>query len=174
MARRIERIVIHCSDSPNGRTLVTGKPGDKNFTTPLQEIDSWHRVRGFKRLSGWRRLQEPSLTSIGYHFLIYVAGAVVSARHVDEIGAHAQGYNASSIGICIIGKDKFTRAQWEALKRLIESLQATYPGVEIVGHRGLPGVTKTCPNFDVAAWLAGGKQPLVGHVLMDDSVGSVA
>lgn len=174
MARKIDRIIIHCSDSPNGRSLFTGKLGDKHFTTPLQEIDNWHRQRGFKRLAQWREQLNPQITSVGYHFLIYTAGAVVSARHVDEVGAHAQGYNATSLGICLIGHDRFTRAQWESLKRLVESLQASYPGVEIVGHRGLPGVTKTCPNFDVGAWLANGKQPLVEHIQPDEQPGSVA
>ncbi|MDD2721649.1 MAG: N-acetylmuramoyl-L-alanine amidase [Gallionella sp.] len=159
MARKIERIIIHCSDSPNGRSLFTGKLGDKNFTTPLQEIDNWHRERGFKRLTQWRERQEPQLTSIGYHFLIYTAGAVAGARHVDEIGAHAQGYNATSIGICLIGKDLFTQAQWDALREQVKTLQARHPGAQVVGHRDLPGVSKTCPNFDVSTWFVNDMQP---------------
>lgn len=174
MARKIERIIIHCSDSPNGRSLFTGKLGDKHFTTPLQEIDRWHQERGFKRLPEWRKRQKPALTSIGYHFLIYTAGAVAGARHVDEVGAHAQGYNATSLGICLIGHDRFTRAQWESLKRLVESLLSSYPGAQVIGHRGLPGVSKTCPNFDVATWLAYGRQAMAEHIQPDEAQGGVA
>jgi N-acetyl-anhydromuramyl-L-alanine amidase AmpD len=152
--RKIETIIIHCSDSPNGRTLFTGKLGDKNFTTPVQEIDRWHRERDFKRLPLWRAKQNPELSSIGYHFVIYTRGAVASGRHVDEIGAHCQGYNATSIGICLIGRDAFTSAQWLALAKLVESLKKSNPTARVVAHHDL-NAAKTCPNFNVAAWLEG-------------------
>lgn len=116
MSRRIELIVIHCSDSPNGRTLFTGKAGEQGFVTPAQEIDRWHAQRGFKRMQQWRDKQNPDLTSIGYHFVIYTRGAVATGRHVDEVGAHVHGYNATSLGICMVGRDKFTRAQWDTLR----------------------------------------------------------
>ena len=32
--------------------------------------------------------------------------------------------------------------------------------LRIVGHRDLPNVRKSCPNFDVGAWLAGGMEAL--------------
>lgn len=163
MARKIDLIVIHCSDSPNGRTLFTGDPSKRGFVTPVMEIDRWHAQRGFKRQSEWRKRQNPSLAAIGYHFVIYTRGAVATGRHVDEIGAHAVGYNATSIGICLVGRDQFTTEQWSELKGLVEVLQAQYPNARVVGHRNLNSA-KTCPNFDVSEWLKVGRLPLANRI----------
>ena len=199
MARKIENIIIHCSDSPSGRTLFTGKFGDAHFVTPVQEIDRWHAARGFKRMQQWREKQNPELTSIGYHFVIYTRGAVATGRHVDEIGAHAHGYNAASLGVCMVGCDKFTRAQWDALRDWLCGMakelerQRRFPsvtrfanptpseaiaifmqlGVRVVGHREL-NPEKTCPNFNVADWLAHGMQPLADQLYLDPTEGETA
>lgn len=173
MARDIDLIVIHCSDSPNGRTLFTGKPGDKNFTTPVQEIDRWHQERGFARADWWRLRHNPQLTSIGYHYVIYTLGAIASGRHEGEIGAHVQGHNARSIGICLVGKDAFTQAQWIALTQLVEQLKKRYPTARVAAHHDL-NPDKTCPNFDVAAWLSGGMKPVSGQTFVDPIEGEKA
>jgi hypothetical protein len=163
MARKIDTIVIHCSDSPNGRTLFTGSLGKPGFVTPVQEIDSWHRQRGFKRQPEWRARQNSTLTSIGYHFVVYTRGVVATGRHIDEVGAHAVGYNATSLGICMVGRDQFSIEQWNALKSLVESLQAKYSGARVVAHHDL-NKDKTCPNFDVAEWLRAGRLPLANRI----------
>lgn len=198
MARKIDTIVIHCSDSPNGRTLFTGKLGDSNFVTPVQEIDRWHAVRGFKRQSQWRDKQNPNLTSIGYHFVVYTRGAVATGRHIDEVGAHVYGYNAASLGICMVGCDKFTHAQWDMLREhlcgLAKYLEQQRPnppkrftnptpsealtifaqlGVRVAGHREL-NPDKTCPNFNVSDWLAHGMQPQAEQILIDPIEGASA
>lgn len=142
MDRKIDTIIIHCAATPNG----------KHFT--VEDIDSWHRERGFARSYRAMRALNPSLTSIGYHFVIYIDGSVHTGRGVEEIGAHAAGMNAHSIGICLIGSDKFSDAQWDALHNLVNSLKATIGGeIKVVGHRDIPGVHKSCPGFDVASWL---------------------
>lgn len=141
--RKIDLVVIHCSDSPNGRPVS------------VRDIDAWHRERGFKRMDNWRARQNSALTSIGYHFVLYADGTVATGRHIDEIGAHAHCYNATSIGICLVGRDAFGSAQWNALKGLVGRLQSIYPQARVVGHRDLT-LDKTCPNFDVAAWLDNG------------------
>jgi N-acetyl-anhydromuramyl-L-alanine amidase AmpD len=137
--REINKIIIHCSASPNGRH------------TTVNDIDAWHRARGFRRVNP---LINPELTSIGYHFVIYTDGMIHTGRDVREVGAHAGGYNANSIGICMIGTDTFTGDQWDALQQLISTLKEKYPAAEIIGHRDLPGVKKLCPGFDVRTWLA--------------------
>ncbi len=163
MARKIDLIVIHCSDSPNGRTLFTGDPSKRGFVTPVMEIDRWHAQRGFKRQPEWRKRQNPSLAAIGYHFVIYTRGAVATGRHLDEVGAHAVGYNATSIGICLVGRDAFSVEQWHSLQQLIESLKKQHPQARVVAHHAL-NKDKTCPNFDVAAWLASGLVPLANRI----------
>jgi N-acetyl-anhydromuramyl-L-alanine amidase AmpD len=186
MQRKIDLIVIHCSATPNGHTLFTGKLGDKNFTTPVQEIDNWHRARGFKRRAEWRKSQNPKLTSVGYHFVIYTNGAVSTGRHLAEVGAHALGHNASSIGICLLGTDHFSTAQWLSLSELVAGLKKVNPTARVVGHRDLSPDknhdgkidrtewTKTCPGFNVAAWLEAGMKPIVGQTYLDPAEGAIA
>lgn len=165
--REIRHIVIHCSASPNG------------FQITAQDIDSWHVDRGFRRTRGFRIRQNMDLLAIGYHFVIYVSGIVATGRHLEEVGAHVQGSNARSIGICMIGIDRYTPAQWESLQRLVMDLQKTYPEAEILGHRDFSpdqdgdGLVepwewlKTCPGFDVRTWLASGMQPLPENLLQE-------
>ena len=172
MTRLLNKIIIHCSASANGDSLLRGSLKDGNLVTPVQAIDAMHKARGFKRDVIFRKRQNPSLTSIGYHFVIYTNGTIVTGRHLDEIGAHVQGSNANSLGICMIGTDAFSQAQWAALASLIKSLATLYPNAKVSGHRdnspdlnGDGQVTrnewlKICPGFDVAAWLKADMQPL--------------
>ena len=79
----------------------------------------------------------------------------------NEVGAHARHYNAHSIGICYEGgldekgkpADTRTPAQKESLEDLLYGLALDYPDAEILGHRDLPWVRKSCPCFDVKEWL---------------------
>lgn len=133
----------------------------------MEDVNAWHRERGFRRSPAFRARQNPALDAIGYHFLIYINGAIASGRHLDEIGAHAQGYNQKSVGVCMAGTDRFTLAQWETLSANVRLLMERYPGARVIGHRDLPKVAKSCPGFNVADWMAGGMAPLAGHVLVD-------
>ncbi|MXR36727.1 N-acetylmuramoyl-L-alanine amidase [Craterilacuibacter sinensis] len=171
--RPIKLIVIHCAASPNGKQLA--KNDGRQSAAGI--IDVWHSRRGFKRQADAIARFNPNLTSIGYHFVLDTDGRKSLGRALDEVGAHAQGHNANSIGICLVGTDRYTRAQWDALHSLVKALQAQYPTARITGHRDLsPDLngdgqitpnewTKTCPGFDVAAWIAGGMQPVSGHTL---------
>ena len=77
------------------------------------------------------------------------------------MGAHDRHYNAHSIGICYEGgldekgkpADTRTPAQKASLEDLLYSLVLDYPDAEILGHRDLPWVRKSCPCFDVKEWL---------------------
>jgi len=40
---------------------------------------------------------------IGYHFVIYRDGSIHVGRNKDLVGAHCEGHNAISIGVCYIG-----------------------------------------------------------------------
>lgn len=175
--RPINLIVIHCSASPNGDSLFRASVGAPGFQTPVTAIDSWHAKRDFKRTPLARARQNPELAAIGYHFVIYTNGGIVTGRAQDEIGAHVAGFNRESLGICLIGTDRFTASQWASLGDLVTRLQRQNPGARVVGHRDLSpdqdkdGIVepfewlKTCPGFDVAKWLESGNAPLVDHVL---------
>lgn len=125
-------IIIHCSDSTFGNAQI---------------IEDWHKERGW--------------SDIGYHFTILngqfennnylevMDGQIECGRDFDKSGAHAKGYN-SNIGICLIGKDKFTDKQFESLAKLILNLLEENPNMTIKDIKGHYEVsTKTCPNFNV-------------------------
>lgn len=167
--RVVDLIVIHCSATPNGRPVT------------VAQVDEWHRARGFKRGEHWRRRQNPELTSIGYHFVVYVNGAIATGRHLDEVGAHVMGNNKSSIGVCMVGINRFTRAQLTSLAANIGGLTRMFPNARVCGHRDLSpdqdndGLVepwewlKTCPGFDVAAWLKADRKPDAAHILKEKS-----
>lgn len=165
--RAINAIVIHCSATPNGRRVT------------VADVDKWHADFGFRRAPEWREKQNPELGHIGYHFLIYTTGTVATGRHLDEVGAHTQGNNSRTIGVCMAGMDAFTPAQWASLKACVRGLHKLYPTARVLGHRDYsPDLngdgqitreewTKTCPGFDVKTWGEGGMRPLEGHLLVD-------
>ena len=126
--RKIEQIIIHCSDTPEGRD-------DR-----AADIRRWHLARGFN--------------DIGYHYVIDLDGTIEPGRDVSEAGAHTQGHNANSIGICYVGgcdekmqpKDTRTDAQKASLLLLLKYLRSKYPDAKIYGHRDF--AAKACPSFD--------------------------
>lgn len=188
-------VVIHCSATPSGRSIARGTPGKPGYLNAAMVIDSWHATRGFKRGASDLRLHNGNLPSIGYHYVIDIDGAVLSGRHEMEVGAHAAGHNANSIGVCLVGGVEpktaaYTPAQWASLARLLRQISVmrgiplaaarrsgkTLTG-GICGHRDLSpdlnnnGTTepsewlKTCPGFDVSAWIKGGMKALPGHIV---------
>lgn len=172
VARAVTLLLVHCSATPSGQALRGAAP---------VTIDAWHRARGFQRGVLARRGFNPDLTAIGYHFVIDLDGRVWTGRHVDEVGAHAAGHNAYSIGICLVGgaeRDaRYTTDQWDALATLVRRLlPMVRPGAAVLGHRDLsPDANgnrviepsewlKTCPGFEVSYWLARGMKPLPPQV----------
>ncbi|WP_417790767.1 N-acetylmuramoyl-L-alanine amidase [Terasakiella pusilla] len=124
----IQFIVVHCSDTPNGRYHTA------------EDIHRWHLDRGWD--------------GIGYHSVIRTDGLVDQGRPHYWIGSHTAKYNGIAIGVCLIGRDEFSDEQWRSLEGLMLSLTNEFPNAKVVGHRDLNS-HKTCPNFDVKAWWAG-------------------
>ena len=127
--RSVSLLIIHCSATLPGQHVT------------IQEIDRWHRQRGFD--------------GIGYHFYIAVDGTIRIGRPLSKPGAHCKGYNAHSIGICYEGgldeegrpKDTRTLLQKAALVALLNKLREIYPSADIVGHNDLDP-HKACPCFN--------------------------
>jgi N-acetylmuramoyl-L-alanine amidase len=145
--RRIEFIVIHESDTPNGRPQT------------VQDIDQWHKERGFRRGGSAIASFNPALKCIGYHYVIYIDGSLHTGRAEAEVPAAVQGYNSTSINICLIGKGRYSVAQWDTLKDLTAKLLAKYPGAAVMGHCQFDTAKaqqKTCPDFDVPTWVKRG------------------
>ena len=154
--QRINQIIIHCADTPNGRVFTA------------EDIDRWHQQRGFRRDP--QLAYYSNLKHIGYHYVIHVNGSVLVGRRNDETGAHAKGHNLNSLGICLVGRDKFRQLQWDTLKELVAILQRRYPAIKnthIIGHKDV-NPTKTCPGFDVSQWLDNQRNALASHILEEN------
>lgn len=144
MKRTVNKIVIHCSASP------------ENVNYTFEQCIKDHKARGFKKC--------------GYHRFISKDGTIHIGRHFDEIGAHAgNGQNAKTIGICYEGgldskkkaKDTRTQEQKAAMIQCIKEAIAYGQIKSIVGHRDLSpdidgdGIVepqewiKMCPCFEV-------------------------
>lgn len=125
--RAITEIIVHCSATRAGKDFHAA------------DIDRWHREKGWKR--------------IGYHFVVDLDGLIETGRPVEMIGAHCNGLNMQSIGVCYIGgldadgnpADTRTDAQCVALRCLLRQLVETYH-CPIYGHRDF--AHKDCPCFD--------------------------
>lgn len=131
----VRYLVVHCSATP-AKSDIGAK-----------EITRMHRERGF--------------LTIGYHFVIRRNGTVEKGRDLDAIGAHVEGWNSRSLGICLVGgldsnmkpQDNFTDEQYASLASLLQELRVGFPKASILGHRDLPNVKKDCPCFDVRSWV---------------------
>lgn len=86
---------------------------------------------------------------IGYHFFITKNGTVQIGRKLDQVGAHAKGFNTNSVGICLSGQFRFNEIQFAAAGVLLDTLAAYLPSLKekwVFPHRHF-NVYKTCPNF---------------------------
>lgn len=134
--RIINEIIVHCSATREG------------FDYTVSDITKWHKQRGF--------------STIGYHYVIYRDGSINTGRDVNVSGAHCEGHNSHSVGVCYIGglenrlnpktgkydipKDTRTAAQKASLLKLLRQLRSLYPSAKIRGHRDF--ANKACPSFD--------------------------
>lgn len=144
-------IVFHCSATKPSQDI--GR----------REIEEWHLAKGW--------------SAIGYHFVIRRDGRLELGRPMGDIGAHVEGYNSSSVGVCMVGGlledgtgepndvKKFTPAQWLTAHLVAQFLRLAYPDARLCGHRDLsPDLNhdgkiqprewlKTCPGFDAVSVL---------------------
>ncbi len=129
--RKINAIIVHCSATAEGRDFH------------WNDIDAWHRARGFNR--------------IGYHYVVTLDGLIEEGRPLNSVGAHCSqnGMNRTSVGVCYIGgcatdgktpKDTRTEEQKKTLLSLLTKLKSDFPGAVIYGHRDF--APKACPSFD--------------------------
>lgn len=121
----INDIVIHCAATPNFEEF------------DACDIHHWHKERGWD--------------GIGYHYVILIDGTVENGRPEYWKGAHVAGHNDNTIGICLIGTDRFTDAQIDSLENLVRDIQKRYPDADVSGHYEHDD-GKTCPNFDANEW----------------------
>lgn len=130
MNRKINKIIVHCSATPEGRDVKT------------ETIRKWH-------------VNDNHWNDIGYHYIIELDGTLHKGRDESVVGAHCSGQNTNSIGVCYVGgvardgktpKDTRTEAQKKTLETVLKFLKKKYPNASIYGHRDF--AAKACPSFD--------------------------
>jgi N-acetylmuramoyl-L-alanine amidase len=129
--RPIKYLIIHHNGVP-GRTL--------------EDVKRSHLANGWK--------------DIGYHYVIEETGLLRQGRPLHKPGAHVEGLNTPSIGICLIGNGNtsdFNPRQYETLKSLLDTLLARFPDAQILGHRETgpfvpagKATKKACPGIKVS------------------------
>ena len=122
----INFLIIHCSDTPDNEDLNAA------------DIHKMHLSFGWE--------------GIGYHKIIKRNGLVENGRPEFWIGAHTFSVNHKSLGVCLIGRNKFTKKQFITLEKVLGIWLVKYPKAKIIGHKDAIKTKKTCPNFDVAIW----------------------
>lgn len=133
----------------------TGRPKKRNATNGIvlhhaaaqqaspRQIHEWHLKRGW--------------IGAGYNILVRKDGSVWELRPLWAVGAHAQGANSDSIGVCAEGmyhpsdSQAFDRvmpkAQFDAMVRVARDLLREYPSIIwIKGHKEVPGAATVCPG----------------------------
>ena len=158
-ARRIDLIVIHCSDT---------RPS-QDFT--IEKLMACHRARGFGQ---WP----------GYHLYIRRDGTLYYCRPVSVKGCHVAGHNAHSIGVCYEGghsdcpeykyEDNRTAEQLVVMAEVVQVLRECYPEAKVVGHNEL--AARACPCFEVGKSTLAAKPPSVppqGGRIVDSAGGTV-
>lgn len=127
--RIITKIIIHVSDSPDSMDIG------------VKEIRPWH-VDPPPKGNGWK--------DIAYQAVVRRDGTLEIGRPYDQAGAHTKNHNSDSVGICWVGRVKYTPLQYLTLLNTTRMLMAVHglKTTDVYGHAELnPG--KSCPNLDM-------------------------
>ena len=85
---------------------------------------------------------------IGYHFYVRKDGTIYRGRPVDMMGAHAEGHNDHTVGICFEGNfesEKMGKAQKEAGRWLVAHIRECYgKKLDVLRHSDL--CATACPG----------------------------
>lgn len=147
--RQINNIIIHCTAGSQSQSA--------------EDVVRYHR-----NVLGWK--------APGYHYIIEADGKIVNTHPEEKVSNGVKGHNATSINVCYIGGidsrgrgiDNRTKAQKEALIRVLRELRTRYPNARILGHRDIASTdsnhngiidpwerVKECPCFDAIPEYAG-------------------
>ena len=126
--RPISRVILHCSATPDYPFGVVVK----DFSAA--DVDRWHKERGW--------------AGIGYHYFIRRLGLIEIGRPVERVGAHTEGHNSGSIGVCYAGTRLPTEGQKASLVHLALEFKALFgiTSPQWFGHHDF-NKGKECPGF---------------------------
>jgi N-acetylmuramoyl-L-alanine amidase len=86
-------------------------------------------------------------SGIGYHYYVRKDGSIYIGRPDDVIGAHAYGFNNTSIGICFEGNfetDIMSEAQIKAGQKIVSLMKEKYNVKVVKGHKEVNATA--CPR----------------------------
>lgn len=151
--RKVDAIVVHCSDSPDtldiGAAVIRKWHTLKPATEEEEKYDLEHPNEKPKREYGRGWLD------IGYHYVVRRSGEIECGRLESQMGAHCPPLNARSLGVCWVGQGAPSPEQHTSLVRLVRELMDRYyiSQGRVFGHREAdPASGKTCPNIDMDAF----------------------
>ena len=101
----------------------------------IHDVNAWHKQ------NGW--------AGVGYNFFVRKDGSVYRGRPIDAVGAHIQGFNGVSVGICAEGaymSETMPLVQKNAIVDLVKYLLTLYPTAKVVGHKDL--ASSQCPGVN--------------------------
>jgi len=125
--------VVHCSDSKFGTEKL---------------IHKWHSARGFANTGYNHIIMNQYPNGIKEKAQPWFDGQIIPGRALKYVGAHCRGKNSVSVGVCLIGTNIFTKAQFDSLRKLYKYVCAYYGKKLIIkGHRDFDK-NKSCPNFN--------------------------
>lgn len=142
-SREITTIVSHWS-----ATFINQNIG-------AEEIHQWHLRNGGD--------------GCGYHYIIRRDGRLQRGRPLNRVGAHVDGFNEYSIGVCLIGginalsgsnytsqqvsSESFTQIQYDTHDMLYKAFYNAFPYGQAYGHVDLATNGEVDPGFDVAQYV---------------------
>lgn len=141
--KKIEYVVIHCTATPEGKT-ITGKELNDFFKRPKEK--------------GGRGWSKP-----GYAFIVHQDGKLeklidfTDDQYMEprEITNGVANINSKALSFAYVGgidkngkpKNTMTPAQEETVAAVCHRFSKIIPGVRIAGHNEFPNVAKACPSF---------------------------
>lgn len=125
--RLVDRVFLHCSAS-----------------------DTEYRADELYEFIRQIHVEQNCWSDIGYHFMIDKQGTIMRGREIARIPAAQAPHNHGTIAIMLHGLDfqKFTSAQFDALRMLCNEINDAYQGrITFHGHCEV-NKHKTCPVFN--------------------------
>lgn len=99
----------------------------------VEDINRWHIQRGY--------------SCIGYQYFVRKDGSIYKGRPDNVIGAHAKGFNSTSIGVCFEGRymrEIMPEAQINAGRELVAYLKKKYNINKVLKHKDVNSTD--CPG----------------------------
>lgn len=113
-----------------------------------EDIHRWHLA------NGW--------SGAGYNLYVRKDGTVYELRPIECVGAHAQGYNSISVGVCFEGnfeEEEMTAEQVESGKEVCNYVRGLYGDIPFYGHRDVNSTSCPGSNFQFDEIVYGAPQP---------------